>query len=177
MAHADAVGRTCDAVRKAISHSVPRGNGLTDHGYLQRQSSRRRLEAQLTFFICSLENRVAVTPRDTRAKPSQHALLDAVVDALATYRLTVLVKDDKITERLRQAVFRRYGNLGDADVRNPSYLLGCPWCLSMYFGALAVACRRYAPATWKPLSRTLAFSAATGLLAQGVAGFHPNGHE
>ena len=118
-----------------------------------------------------------MTSRDTRAKPSQHALLDAVVDALATYRLTVLIKDDKITERLRQAVFRRYGHLEEPDVRNPSYLFGCPWCLSMYFGALAVVCRKYAPAAWKPLSRTLAFSAATGLLAEAVAGTHSHRQE
>lgn len=114
----------------------------------------------------------------TRAttNPSQHVLIDALVDALATYRLTVLIKDDKITERLRQAVFRRYGHLEDTDVRNPSYLLGCPWCLSMYFGTLAVVGRRYAPVAWKPLSRALAFSATTGLLAEAVASL-PHGHE
>jgi hypothetical protein len=117
-----------------------------------------------------------VTPRD-QAKPNQHAILETVVDALATYRLTVLIKDDKITERLRQAVFRRYGHLGDTDVRNPSYLLGCPWCLSMYFGALAVAGRRYAPGAWKPLSRALAFSATTGLLAEPVVASRPDGQE
>ena len=99
----------------------------------------------------------------------QHAALDAVVDALATYRLTVLIKDDKITESLRRAVFRRYGRLGDPDVRNPSYLLGCPWCLSVYFGALAVAGHRYAPGLWGPLSRTLALSGAAGLLSEAVA--------
>lgn len=117
-----------------------------------------------------------MTPRD-QPKPNQHALLDALVDALATYRLTVLLKDDKITERLRQAVFRRYGQLEDTDVRDPSYLLGCPWCLSMYFGALAVAGRRYAPGAWRPLSRALALSATTGLLAEALAGSRPHGRE
>jgi hypothetical protein len=114
-----------------------------------------------------------VTTRAIHTKPAQHPFLDALVDALATYRLTVLIKDDKITERPREAVFRRYGQLGDDDVRNPSYLLGCPWCLSIYFGALAVAARRYAPGTWKPLSRALAFSATTGLLAEVVASRRP----
>jgi hypothetical protein len=118
----------------------------------------------------------AVTPRG-QTKPNQHALLGALVDALATYRLTVLIKDDKITEPLRQAVFRRYGHLGDTDVRNPSYLLGCPWCLSMYFGALAVAGRRYVPGAWKPLSRALAFSATTGLLTGTVVASRSRGQE
>jgi Protein of unknown function (DUF1360) len=100
-------------------------------------------------------------------RSSQHqSALGAVVDALATYRLTVLIKDDKITQGLREAVFRRYGHLQDGDVRNPSYLLGCPWCLSMYFGALVVAVEHYAPGIWRPLSRVLALSAATGLLKE-----------
>jgi hypothetical protein len=118
-----------------------------------------------------------VTPRANPDRPNQHALVEALVDALATYRLTVLIKDDKITERLRQAVFRRYGHLEEADVRNPSYLLGCPWCLSMYFGVVAVAGRRYAPAAWKPLSRALAFSATTGLMAEVVVASRTHGHE
>ena len=102
----------------------------------------------------------------------KHAFVDVVVDALATYRLTVLIKDDKITERLRRAVFRRYGERDDKDVRSPSYLLGCPWCLSIYFGALAVVARRLAPRQWTSLSRTLALSAATGLLAEAVVVAH-----
>jgi len=111
-----------------------------------------------------------LTPSKAQSRPSRHrATLATVLDALATYRLTVLIKDDKITESLRDFVFDRYGHLGDSDARNPSYLMGCPWCLSVYFGALAVAGRRYAPRAWAPLSSTLAFSAATGLLAEAVA--------
>jgi hypothetical protein len=100
---------------------------------------------------------------------TQHlGALGAVVDALATYRLTVLIKDDKITEGLREAVFRRYGHLEDEDGPNPSYLMGCPWCLSIYFGALTVAAEHFAPRFWRPLARVLAFSAATGLLAEAL---------
>jgi Protein of unknown function (DUF1360) len=108
-----------------------------------------------------------VTSGKALKRSTQHqSAVEAVVDALATYRLTVLIKDDKITERLRKAVFRRYGHLEDGDVRNPSYLMGCPWCLSIYFGALTVAAEYYAPRVWRPLSRVLALSAATGLLKE-----------
>jgi hypothetical protein len=117
---------------------------------------------------------VARRSTETSRAP-RDALFEAMVDALATYRLTVLIKDDKITERLRRAVFRRYGHLEDSDVRNPSYLMGCPWCLSVYFGALAVLGRRYAPTAWEPLSRAMAFSATTGLLAEALAAVHRRG--
>jgi hypothetical protein len=104
------------------------------------------------------------------SRSAQHqGALAAVIDALATYRLTVLIKDDKITQSLRDFVFDRYGHLEEDDVRNPSYLMGCPWCLSIYFGALAVAGRRFAPGAWRTLSSALALSATTGLLAEAVA--------
>jgi hypothetical protein len=52
-------------------------------------------------------------------------LFELVVDFLAIYRLTTLVKDDKITEDLRHIVFRRYGDPGDEDSHKISYLLSC----------------------------------------------------
>lgn len=116
---------------------------------------------------CDRGRRTGLTPRaDARTTYGHHAVLEAVVDALATYRLTVLVKDDKITEGLRAAVFRRFGPVDGDHPRKPSYLMGCPWCLSVYFGAMAVAGHRFAPRAWRPLSRVLALSAATGLLTE-----------
>jgi hypothetical protein len=110
-----------------------------------------------------------VTRGKTLKRSTQHqSALGAVVDALATYRLTVLIKDDKITEGLREAVFRRFGHLEDDDVHKASYLMGCPWCLSIYFGAVTVAAEYYAPRVWRPLARVLALSAATGLLAEAL---------
>jgi hypothetical protein len=157
---------------------TPHGTATGIGGYNGRRSRTGRPQATSVVLRDLLNRRIehAVTTRATDTKPNQHALVEALVDALATYRLTVLIKDDKITERLRQAVFRRYGHLGDPDVRKPSYLLGCPWCLSMYFDALAVLGRRYAPGAWEPLSRAMAFSATTGLLAEVVAS-RPHGHE
>ncbi|HET7688840.1 MAG TPA: DUF1360 domain-containing protein [Nocardioidaceae bacterium] len=93
--------------------------------------------------------------------------ISLLTDALAVYRLTVLVKDDKITARGRDAVWRRYGAPDAEESGLVSYLLTCPWCLSMYFGAAAVIGRRAMPRAWDPVARVLAFSATTGLLAEG----------
>jgi Protein of unknown function (DUF1360) len=93
-------------------------------------------------------------------------LIDIVFDVLATYRLTTLVKDDKITEDLRNIVFRRYGEPSDEDCHKLSYLLTCPWCLSIYFGAAAVAGRSLFPKVWRPAAKALTYSALTGLLAE-----------
>jgi hypothetical protein len=92
--------------------------------------------------------------------------LELGVDLLATYRLTLLIKDDKITEDLRGMVFSRYGEPGGEHSHKLSYLMACPWCLSMYFAAVAVLARRTAPRAWRPLSRVLALSALTGLLVE-----------
>jgi len=94
------------------------------------------------------------------------AVVEGVVDLLATYRLTTLIKDDKITEDLRSAVFRRFGPPDDDKAHKVSYLMSCPWCLSMYFGAIAVLFRSRNPRLWSPIAKVLALSALTGLLSE-----------
>lgn len=96
-------------------------------------------------------------------------LLDVVFDVLATYRLTTLVKDDKITEDIRKLVFKRYGEPSDEDSHKLSYLLACPWCLSVYFGGLAVAAGMKWPRVWRPVAKALSFSALTGLLSEATS--------
>ncbi|MEJ7706509.1 MAG: DUF1360 domain-containing protein [Nocardioidaceae bacterium] len=93
-------------------------------------------------------------------------LLDIVIDVLATYRLTTLIKDDKITEDIRRAVWKRYGEPSDEDSHKISYLMTCPWCLSVYFGAVAVAGQMRFPKIWRPFAKALALSATAGLLAE-----------
>ncbi len=83
-----------------------------------------------------------------------------LVDALATYRLVKLVRDDRITEPARQAVEAR---TGPPDRSKVTYLLNCPWCLSIYFGAALTLGRRRWPTATAVLSRPLALSALTGL--------------
>lgn len=103
--------------------------------------------------------------RQPAPAPATRAL-DLGVDFLATYRLTELVKDDKITEDLRGMVFRRYGEPTADNPRKVSYLLSCPWCLSIYFAAVAVVGRRRFPRLWGPAAKVLALSAMTGLAAE-----------
>lgn len=89
--------------------------------------------------------------------------LTLLTDALATYRAQKLVRDDKITEPLRERVVNRYGSPEDSYL---SYLITCPWCLSMYAGALLALGRIVAPRTTDAVSRALALSAVAGLLAE-----------
>ncbi len=95
--------------------------------------------------------------------PTDEDLLELVFDFLATYRLTTLIKDDKLTEDLRRLVFRRFGA---PEGHKVNYLVTCPWCLSVYFGAVAVVARKKWPRTWGPVAKALTFSAMTGLLAE-----------
>lgn len=96
-------------------------------------------------------------------------LLQIAFDVLATYRLTTLVKDDKITEDIRKRVFKRYGEPSDEDSHKLSYLLACPWCLSVYFGGLAVAAGMKWPRVWRPVAKALSYSALTGLLSEATS--------
>ena len=95
--------------------------------------------------------------------PVDRRLLELVEDALASYRLTKLVKDDFITEPLREGVER---HAGPPDKSKLSYLVRCPWCLSIYFGLGLTAARRWAPTSASMVSRALALSALTGLASQ-----------
>lgn len=78
---------------------------------------------------------------------------------LAVYRLTRLVVADYITEDARRALQRRLPV-------KLAYLLGCPWCASMYVGALvAFAPRnRFTIRLWE----ALAASAIAGIVSEFV---------
>lgn len=96
------------------------------------------------------------------ARPSAQ-LVDLAVDTLASYRMTKLIRDDMITEPLRQAVYSRFGPPDESKV---SYLITCPWCMSMWFGFALVLAHRHTPAAAQVVTRALAVSALTGLLNQ-----------
>lgn len=83
------------------------------------------------------------------------------MEALATYRLTKLVREDKLTEPLRDRVHAHSGPDGAL-----SYLVTCPWCLSIYFGAALSVSRIVAPRLTRVLTRALALSALTGILTE-----------
>lgn len=94
-------------------------------------------------------------------------VLELVVDTLASYRLTKLIKDDFITAPLRDAVEE---NAGPPDRSKLSYLVHCPWCLSIYFGFGLTVARRLAPGPTDLAARGLALSALTGLISQRMDG-------
>jgi hypothetical protein len=83
-----------------------------------------------------------------------------LVDGLATYRLVKLVRDDRVTEPAREAVFARQG---PPDRSKVSYLLSCPWCLSIYLGGLVTLGRRRWPLATSIMARSMALSALAGL--------------
>jgi hypothetical protein len=60
-----------------------------------------------------------------------------VVIALAVVRLTGLVIEDEVTEPIREWVLDRVPDDGKL-----AYLITCPWCVSIYLGAVA------APLAW-----------------------------
>lgn len=109
---------------------------------------------------------MASSPSLAKLTDNEDRLLQIAFDVLATYRLTTLIKDDKITEDIRNLVFKRYGQPGDQHSHKLSYLLACPWCLSVYFGGFAVLAGLRWPRAWKPLSKALSYSALTGLLSE-----------
>lgn len=83
-----------------------------------------------------------------------------LVDALATYRVTRLIVEDKITEDLRDLVWKRF----PPDSTKVGYLLTCPHCTSMWVAALIAAARTVSPKTSQPLLRGMAIAAAVSLL-------------
>jgi len=86
--------------------------------------------------------------------------LEATIDALAVYRITRLVVADKVTEPIRERVWEERGA-----EKGLGYFVTCPWCVSFWVGAGAVAARQVAPSAWEPFARVMAASAVTGIVS------------
>lgn len=80
-------------------------------------------------------------------------------DILATYRLTKLVIDDKLTEDLRKVIYEKFPS--DSKL---VYLIGCPWCVSVWAGLTIFTLRKISPDTADIVSGLLAASAVTGVV-------------
>lgn len=89
--------------------------------------------------------------------------LDTGVQALATYRIAKLIVDDKVLEGPREWMFAKFG---DPSVSKVSYLISCYWCVSIYAGLAVSLGDTVFPRTTRVLTRALAFSAITGMLAE-----------
>lgn len=78
-----------------------------------------------------------------------------IIIALATHRLTTLAIEDKVTEFIRDYLDEHID-----DYPMLQYLSTCPWCVSMYAGAVVVLLEKVDPR----INDVLAASSATGLL-------------
>lgn len=93
-----------------------------------------------------------------------------ILDTLSVYRLTKLVTDDYITEEFREILRAKFPAVIDkrTKVRRASkitYLINCPWCVSIWAAAFIFTLRKISPETATYLSSILAASALTGLAA------------
>lgn len=97
---------------------------------------------------------------------------DDLVDALAVYRITRMIVEDRVPfgwarDRIRARAFaaQEAGGPGEKD---PYFveLLECPWCASVWVAAGVLAVRRLPG--WRPLAQVLAASAAAGLASSWV---------
>ena len=86
-------------------------------------------------------------------------LVSFLSDILATYRLTKLIMDDKITEDLRNLIFEKLPR--DSML---TYLITCPWCVSVWAGLTIFTLRKISPDTADIVSGLLAASAVTGVV-------------
>lgn len=109
-------------------------------------------------------------------------LAELVEDTGAVFRLTRLVTSDALTEGLRDRIIerqrQRLASTGDemtvarrygpevAEAGGPvAYLVGCPWCASMWVAVGVAVARRAAPLPWALVARGLTMSTITGWLA------------
>lgn len=81
------------------------------------------------------------------------------IDALAAWRLTRLVTEDRATDGVRDALDRRLGPDHPA-----AYLAGCPHCVGVWAAATTTAARRLAPRAWAPVATMLATAAVVSLI-------------
>jgi hypothetical protein len=86
--------------------------------------------------------------------------------ALAVHRLTRLVIEDEVTSPVRARIRRWAEGTAEREAHPAvSYLLTCPWCVSVYVAAGWAALLAAAPAVAAPAGAALAWSSAAGLLS------------
>lgn len=92
-------------------------------------------------------------------------ILEYILLAIATARLTRLMIVDEITEPMREYVWRRFG---DPRASRFGYLFTCPWCMSIYAATALMTLYSISTSTGTFVSAILTFSYVTGLLSNRV---------
>lgn len=70
-------------------------------------------------------------------------IVSLIVAALAVARITRLLVEDRLTVRWRQWIVRRYGAES-----LPSYLVHCPWCMSIWIAVPIMPLSVLLPHPW-----------------------------
>lgn len=83
-----------------------------------------------------------------------------IILALATYRLTRLIIEDRILDAPRNALFRKI-----PPSTQFGYLFTCYHCLSMYVGTFVFLCYTIVPTATILVACVLALSAITGYIS------------
>lgn len=84
-----------------------------------------------------------------------HSFWWLIVDALAVYRLAILITKDSITQPIRDAAGERM-----------VLFLTCPWCVGIWIAGAIVVLTRFVPSAWQYAAFALALSGVTGFLAE-----------
>lgn len=90
----------------------------------------------------------------------------ALLDVLATYRLTRLVTHDRITEGLRRRIAGQdevFGGMARPQVFD---FITCPWCVGVWLAAAVVAATALFPLEWRYGAYVLACAAVAGFLME-----------
>jgi hypothetical protein len=87
--------------------------------------------------------------------------LQVVLTAGAVYRLAILFTQDQITDWWRRWLHRTF-----TDDSAFVYLWDCPWCISIWIGAGAVALTYYQWFWWQWVCLMLVCSAVAGFLSE-----------
>ncbi|HSX22677.1 MAG TPA: DUF1360 domain-containing protein [Gaiellaceae bacterium] len=88
---------------------------------------------------------------------------DVLLEGLATYRVTRLITTDEITRPAREALVKRLESRGHHKL---TYLLQCPYCVSVWVGAAFVIAPRVLGRAWLPVRDALSASAIVSLIAE-----------
>jgi hypothetical protein len=100
-----------------------------------------------------------------------HSFWWLIVDALAVYRLAILITKDTITEPLRDRIIampKTWSSPAERISPRPrlAAFITCPWCVSIWIAAAVVALTNFAPTPWQYAALGLALSGVTGFLAE-----------
>jgi Protein of unknown function (DUF1360) len=93
---------------------------------------------------------------------------ELLVDALAAYRLTRLANVDTFpaAATVRDRVTGWARESGHPTIEE---LVHCPWCIGFWIAAAVVTTRKSGGRVWDPIARTLAISAASGMIAHSLS--------